>query len=373
VPGVIRESVSAPRRALLIAAFGALVVVSVIGALLLRDVAAPRSAADVPAEFTTVGVTTGDMVSATNTRAVLHYAQERALTSAPGGVVTALPAVGAVIAPGGTLYRVNNSPVVLMRGGLPAWRSFESGMPPGDDVRQLEQNLSALGVFRGDVDATFTRATADAVRAWQKSLGVERTGKIDRASILFTDHDLRVARLTAVLGAEVGAGTALYDVSATTKVVDLDLRLADQQLAAVGKEVGITLPDGANTTGSITSVGEPVEREPEDPAAEASGGAGGTFVVPVTVTLTDHAAADGFSRASVSVQFSSTLADDVLTVPVEALVAIDATKFAIETPGRSQKGAVRRIPVTVGAFASGRVQVSGEGIREGLQVVVPQS
>jgi hypothetical protein len=80
-----------------------------------------------------------------------------------------------------------------------------------------------------------------------------------------------------------------------------------------------------------------------------------------------------FPRASVTVQFSSTLADDVLTVPVEALVAVDATSFAVETPSDQPGEAIRRIPVAVGAFASGRVQITGDGIRDGLPVAVPTS
>jgi peptidoglycan hydrolase-like protein with peptidoglycan-binding domain len=295
----------------------------------------------------------------------------KAASAAPSGVVTALPSPGSVIVPGAALYRVNDRPVVLLRGDLPAWRPFEAGMTPGDDVRQLEQNLAAFGMFRGAADAAFTTATADAVRAWQKAIGVERTGRIDRTAILFSDHDLRVTSATAALGAEVAAGTELYRVSAADKVVDLDLKLADQQLAAVGNAVGITLPDGTTTTGSIATVGEPVERAADPAATDAA--AGGTFVVPVTVTLADQGVVAAFPRASVSVQFSNTLAEGVLTVPVEALVALDADSFAVETPATTGEAAVRRIAVALGAFASGRVQITGDGITEGLPVVVPQS
>jgi peptidoglycan hydrolase-like protein with peptidoglycan-binding domain len=347
------------------------VIAAVLAVLVIRGTAAPDSTAAPAVPMSTDAVTTGDMVSATNARATLHYAQEAPLLAAPGGVVTALPTVGSVIAAGGTLYRVDNRPVVLLRGTLPAWRAFETGMSVGEDVRQLEQNLAALGVFRGPVDATFTAATAAAISSWQKSLGVERTGRLDRGAILFSDHDLRVAHATAALGADVGAGTELYRVSATDKIVDLDLRLADQQLAVVGNPIGITLPDGTTTTGSIATVGEPLERE-ADAAEGGATGASGTFVVPVTVTLADQAAVAAFPRATVTVQFSSTLAEGVLTVPVEALVASDATSFAVETPGEAPGDAARRIPVVLGAFASGRVQVTGAGIREGLPVVVPQ-
>jgi len=355
------------RRAAVITA-AALAITAAAAAVIVLTPAPPAPAVAAAAELRTVPVTTGTMVSATNAQATLHFSREAPLAAAPGGIVTALAAAGSVIAPGGTLYRINDRPVVLLRGALPAWRAFEVGMTPGEDVRQLEQNLLALGVFRGTADATFTAATATAISSWQKSLGVERTGTFDRTAVLFADHDLRVASVTAALGAEVAAGTEIYRVSATDKIVDLDLRLADQQLAVVGGQVGITLPDGTTTAGSIAAVGDPLERAARDDAA-----AEGTFVAPVTVTLADQAAVGAFSRASVTVQFSSTLAEGVLTVPVEALVAIDASSFAIETPGSSDDAVVRRIPVTVGAFASGRVQVSGAGVSEGMPVVVPES
>jgi len=359
------------RRAAAVAAAATLVAVAVAAAVVVQGSAAPAPSTPAAAAVSTVPVATGTMVSATNARGTLHYSREAPLAAAPSGVVTALPSPGSMIAPGAALYRVDDQPVVLLRGALPAWRPFEAGMAPGDDVRQLEQNLGAFGMFRGSADASFTAATADAVRAWQKAIGVERTGRIERTAILFSDHDLRVTSATAALGAEVAAGTELYRVSAADKVVDLDLRLGDQQLAAVGTSVGITLPDGTTTTGSIATVGDPVERA-ADPAATDSA-AGGTFVVPVTVALADQAAVAAFPRASVSVQFSSTLAEGVLTVPVEALVALDASSFAVETPTTTGDAAVRRIVVTLGAFASGRVQITGDGITEGLPVVVPQS
>jgi peptidoglycan hydrolase-like protein with peptidoglycan-binding domain len=357
-------------RVLLTVIFIALIVVGVVAVLAIRGIGGPAPATDTVQPVLTVPVTTGDMVSATNAKATLHHAEESAFVARSTGVLTALPTAGTVITSGGTLYRVNDEPVVLLRGSLPAWRTFEIGMAPGEDVRQLEQALTDLGVFRGKVDGVFTKPTADAISTWQKTFGIERTGKLERTAIVFSGHDLRVAEPTAALGAEVGAGTALYRVSATDKVVDLDLRLAEQQLAAVGAEVRIALPDGTATTGSIATVGDPVEREGGD---DTSTGSTGRFVVPVTVTLADQAAVAAFPRASVTVQFSSTVADDVLTVPVEALVAVDATSFAVETPSDQPGGAARRIPVTVGAFASGRVQINGDGIRDGLPVAVPAS
>ena len=371
--GVSRASparASRTRRVAVVAASVTLVLATATAVTLLRPPAS-ASPTTVAAPINTVPVTTGDMVSVVNAKATLHLAHEAELLAALAGVLTALPPTGTVITPGGTLYRIDDRPVILLRGSHPAWRTFELGMSAGEDVRQLEQNLAAFGVFSGDIDTTFTNATATAISLWQKSLGVERTGRLDRTAIMFSDHDLRAASSSTVaLGAIVAPGTLLYRVSATDRIIDLDLRLADQQLAVPGVEVTIVLPDSRTTTGSVNFVGEPVEREKSSEPQESTG-APAAFVVPVTVALADQAAVADFSRASVTVQFSSPLANDVLTVPVEALVATGASSFAVETPGERSGDPIRTLPVNVGAVTSGSAQISGDGVHEGLAVVVP--
>ncbi|MGY1842657.1 peptidoglycan-binding protein [Modestobacter sp. SYSU DS0875] len=312
----------------------------------------------------TVPVTVGTMVAATDVRGTLRFPVGVPVTSRSPGVVTMLPAVGTTISAGDPLYTVDTRPVVLLSGQVPAWRTLRAGVTDGEDVRQLEQNLVAFGHFTGAPDARFTGATASAVRAWQKALGVERTGVVERSAVLVSDRPVRVAALTSRLGAEVAPGTELFTTSGTDKVVDVDLGLDDQSLAVVGAAVTVVLPDGTELPATVRSVGEAVERPSTD-------GTSTRIVVPVALDLDDQAGAAAFSQADVLVRFTSTLGEDVLTVPVEALVAVDETTFGVEVPGRRAGDPTTVVPVTVGAFASGRVQISGDGIREGLHVVVP--
>ncbi|WP_222195085.1 peptidoglycan-binding protein [Modestobacter italicus] len=342
-----------------------LLVAAIAGTAVWVDRGAPQATAGAPSTpLTTVSVTVGTMVAETSVRGTLHFAAGAPVTAGPAGVVTMLPAVGTTISPGDPLYAVNARPVVLLPGALPAWRDFSAGMADGDDVRQLEQALATLGYTTDAPDRRFTARTAAAVERWQKALGVEQTGAVARAAVLFADQPLRVAALSSRLGAEVAPGTELYTTSGTDKVVDVDLGLDDQQLAVDGAAVTVVLPDGTELAGTVTGVGAAVER----PAAD---GSAPTIVVPVSVGLADPAGAAAFAQADVTVRFASTLADDVLTVPVEALVAIDESTFGIEVPGRRAGDPTTVLPVTVGAFASGRVEVSGEGVRAGLDVVVP--
>ena len=62
--------------------------------------------------------------------------------------------------------------------------------------------------------------------------------------------------------------------------------------------------------------------------------------------------------------------ENVLSVPVSALIALTAEQFGVELV--EDGGSTRKVPVTTGMFAGGRVEVSGEGLAEGQRVVVPQ-
>ena len=65
-----------------------------------------------------------DLASSVLTQGTLGYAPSPPLVNHLGGTYTALVATGAVVAPGQTLYRVDNEPVVFMAGTVPAWRPF---------------------------------------------------------------------------------------------------------------------------------------------------------------------------------------------------------------------------------------------------------
>ena len=59
---------------------------------------------------------------------------------------------------------------------------------------------------------------------------------------------------------------------------------------------------------------------------------------------------------------------DVLAVPVQALVALAEGGYGLEVVDGSS---TRYLPVRTGLFAAGRVEVAGEGLREGLTVGMP--
>ncbi len=69
-----------------------------------------------------------------------------------------------------------------------------------------------------------------------------------------------------------------------------------------------------------------------------------------------------------SVNFAQRRARHVLSVPVTALLAVSGGNYALQEAAAPHA----RIPVTVGLFAAGYVQISGPGIYPGLQVTDSQ-
>jgi multidrug efflux pump subunit AcrA (membrane-fusion protein) len=312
--------------------------------------------ADAPAPES-AEVTVGDLVETARVTGELGYGGSRKLASTLPGTVTSLPKVGDVIGRGGVLLRVDDTPVVLFQGALPAWRAFGEGMSDGADVRQLEENLAALGFFDREPDEEFTWRTASAIEDWQESLGLEETGSIELGRVVFSDGDVRVRALEASVGGPSG-GSAL-EVTGTASEVALDLDPTLSSTAPVGGMVELRLPGGATTTATVQSVGSPVQRD--------DGMGGSAMKLPVRLSLDDPAAAVEFGEVKVTATFSHVLASEVMLVPVTALLAVPGGGSAVDVV--TAKG-LKRVEVELGSFASGMVEVVSGELEAGDRVAV---
>jgi hypothetical protein len=100
------------------------------------------------------------------------------------GTYTKLPELGQVISQGQVLYRVNDSPVVLLYGSTPSYRTLSAGAT-GADVAELNADLVALGyVTSGQLSptsASFGSATTTALEKLQGALGVTENGTLSLA------------------------------------------------------------------------------------------------------------------------------------------------------------------------------------------------
>ncbi|HEV7184140.1 MAG TPA: peptidoglycan-binding protein [Leifsonia sp.] len=306
-------------------------------------------------------VVQGTLQGSSSASGTLAYGGARSIPSGSGGVITSLPAPGDTVPLGEPLFAVDNQPTYLMYGGLPAWRSFQSGMPDGPDVRVLEESLKALGYFDGEPDQAFTWATKAAIIRWQKANGQEQTGSIPFGRIVFDAGAVRIAELPAAVGDPAIPGAPMIKVTDLTKLVNVNLKLSDQQLGVVGGKVTIDLPSGASTTGTIASVGVPTEMDGANGGKEVA--------IRVVVTLDDPEATGALQQATVTARFPTEKRANVLSVPVGALLALDGNRFGVELV--RPDGTTKQVPVKTGLFAAGRVEISGDGIRKGQKVVVP--
>lgn len=306
----------------------------------------------------TAEVTRQTLVDTQTESGELDYADAISLSGRLGGTVTALAAVGSVVERGQALYRVDDTPVVLLYGPLPAYRTLAVDTE-GADVRQFEENLAALGYRGFTVDEEYTSATAEAVVEWQEDLGLAETGTVEQGRVVYAAGAVRVDSHVAAVGD--AAAAALLTCTGTTRVVTVSLDMADQRLAVDGAPVTVTLPDGTTAPGKIAGA-ETVVEETDDPRGEP------TTLLEVAVTVDDPAVLAGLDAASIRVAFTASQRENVLTVPVAALLALAEGGYGVEVV---RDGSTSIVAVETGMFAAGRVEVSGEGLTEGTTVGMP--
>ncbi|WP_405409061.1 peptidoglycan-binding protein [Streptomyces decoyicus] len=311
---------------------------------------------------TTTEITRADLVQSKTVDGHLDYAQRRAVKSPVEGTITKAAQPGKTVSLGQRLYERDARPVVFLYGPTPMFRAMKAGTR-GPDVLQLERNLRDLGFGSGlYVDVRYDEATKAAVKAWQKSLGVTSNGEIGRGDVVFQRGPVRVVSADAALADTIGPDKAVLTVASTKPVVRVSLDEADGALAANGTKVEIAMPGGGNRSGKVSGVAAPEESE------SAEGGSGGSSddAIQVEITLDDAAKIHEKDRqGTLPVKFVSESRKGVLTVPVEAVVALREGGYGLELV---QGAKTRMVPVETGLTADGRIEVSGSGLAEGMKV-----
>jgi membrane fusion protein, multidrug efflux system len=329
---------------------------------------------------TTVPVEVRDLVLRDDYEGELGFGETDPVTAGRSGVVTGVTPVGTIVGQGDVLFHLDLQPTVLLHGDVPAFRDLSVDADPGADITQLEQALVDLGY--GDditVDDEFTDATADAVTEWEEALGrSDPDGAVTLGDVVFAPADLRVAEVTAERGTQVQSGADVVQVTATTKVVTLQLTVDQVANVEAGTPVTITLPDGTEATGTIADVATEPSTDGGDGGTDGAtggdggdGGDGGEETFPVTVALDDPAAADAFDSGTADVSVERSRTDDATAVPVIALLALREGGYAVQVADEAEPGGYRLVPVEVGTIADEWAQVSGDGIETGVDVVVP--
>ncbi|HKG38099.1 MAG TPA: efflux RND transporter periplasmic adaptor subunit [Conexibacter sp.] len=325
----------------------------------------------------TAAIASGRLSSQVYANGTLGYSAQAdgtpyAIVNQRKGAYTSLPQVTHIARCGKGLYRIDDVPVLLLCGDVPAWRSLYEGMA-GPDVRQLNRNLVELGyATRDELDPrsdTFSAATSHALGELQEKRDLDWTGSLRLGDAVFAPGPLRITKVTATLGTSAGRGAPMAQATSTRRRVDVDLKAAQASSVGVGDPATITLPDNSTTTGVVSRVGTVASAGRAQSGGSDSSGA----TIPVAIALDRPRVAGRLDRAPVGVQITTGRVRDALSVPVTALVARAGGGYAVETVAGD--GRRELVPVRLGLFdpADGRVQVESPGLSTGQRVVVPST
>jgi hypothetical protein len=386
-----------------------------------RNPASAGTPAAVPVQTTTI--TRTNLATTLSVEGKLGYGTERPVKAGADGEVTWLPKSNRTVSRGEQLFRVNDQPVMLFYGRTPLFRALDRTGLVGRDVKVVADNLRALGYSigeqpavgtmvrqapidtstgtggddggdsadddsadddsrsggdkgdaGGDVpptgtsdrsrsakrvrvrvrpgDAVLTSSLRAAIKRWQGDIGATPTGVLEHGAVVVRAQRLRISAVSGQLGDP--ADGPLISVTRTTKVVTVSVKAAELESVRGSKKVTVTLPSGDPTSGRVGSISR-VVATPDGQDTEPSSTA--------TITLDHPSTIRHLDSASVQVQFTTEARKGVLAVPVGALLALREGGYALQVQGGNL------LPVTVGLFAKGMVEVSGTGVKEGITVV----
>jgi HlyD family secretion protein len=280
-----------------------------------------------------------------------------------GGTYTELPDAGEKVDCGDVIYRVDDHPVLLLCGTVPAYRDLDSG-DEGKDVLQLNRNLHKLGYDADPGHSGFTAKTEEALEKLKADKGFDETEGLHIDDAVFLPRSARIAAVRAELGGPASPGAQVAQATSDTLEVRVDLDASQQGVVKVGDLAQITLPGNKSVKGKVDRLGR-VAQAPEGENANA-----GAATIPAYIGLDNPKQASGLDRAPVQVDITTEGVDSALSVPATALVGKSGGGFAVEVVRDGEPGEL--VAVELGLFdtANGRVEVEGD-LREGDQVVVP--
>lgn len=326
----------------------------------------------------TVAAESRDVDLYTEYAGTLGYGDSVKIVTRGSGVLTGVPATGTDIARGHVAFDVDEQPVVLFYGDLPAWRSLSTSSDPGPDILQLETNLAALGYGSGlTVDDTFTSVTASALKAFETAIGQsDPDGVLDPGEVVFSSGPLRIDDVLT-RGTTVSAGTSVITaalleravdsvesdvvttVTTPTQAVTFTIASTDQGTFTVGDAVKVVLADGRIAEGQVSALSDTPRRNGSGPSAD--------LVLDVTVSVTT-VPEGGLIEGPANVRVTDQVLNGVTMVPVRALVALEGGGYAVQVADAS--GATTYVAVETGVFQDGWVEVTGK-IAAGDLVQVP--
>ena len=250
----------------------------------------------------------------------------------------------------------------------------------------------ALESYNNGVDAAQALAIENAQKAYDEALesynkGVDKAAELQQAeeeleelqlaakSETFSPTNALASKTPIIVGSYitsegsvVAANSQMYNISSTGVEVVFQIDASDQDMVSIGDSVEVELPSEDRIKATISYI-DPVVTQ----------GQNGDFIeVKLDISSTEDVKV--YDQAPVDVFVTSEVSQDVLYVPVNALIALAEGGYALEIyNGESEVGVFEGVSgvdttyvgVEIGVFTDGFVEVSGN-ISEGMIVVVPR-
>ena len=261
-----------------------------------------------------------------------------------------------------------------------------------EDIKTQERIQSREAGKESGIDATEQLAIDNAQKAYDDTLesyneGVDRDAELAKAreelnelqfssiSETFSPTNAFASKTPIItgsiindLGSAVALNSPLYNISSVGIEVVFQVDATDQETVALGKNVEIELPTDERVPTVITFIDQVVTQTQA-----------GDFIEVVLEVLNPEEV-EAYDQAPVKVFLTTEVSENVLYVPVNALLALAEGGYALEVYEGVAEGSTFEgesgvdttyVAVEIGVFTDGFVEVIGN-IQEGQLVVVPR-
>ena len=261
-----------------------------------------------------------------------------------------------------------------------------------EDIKTQERIQSREAGKESGIDATEQLAIDNAQKAYDDTLesyneGVDRDAELAKAreelnelqlssiSETFSPTNAFASKTPIIagsiindLGSAVALNSPLYNISSVGIEVVFQVDATDQETVTLGKNVEIELPTDERVPTVITFIDQVVTQTQA-----------GDFI-EVVLEVLNPVEVEAYDQAPVKVFLTTEVSENVLYVPVNALLALAEGGYALEVYEGVAEGSTFEgesgvdttyVAVEIGVFTDGFVEVIGN-IQEGQLVVVPR-
>ena len=265
-------------------------------------------------------------------------------------------------------------------------KSYEDLIEEQERIREMEEGEGSV------VDAAEALAIENAQKAYDDALKSYNEGVDQESELAKAKEELEELKLSAKsetfsptnayasdspiiigsyindTGSAVSLNSQLYNISSIGIEVVFQVDASDQETVSVGDSVEIELPTDERVPTQITFIDQVVTQTQA-----------GEFI-EVTLEVLNPEEIEAYDQAPVKVFVTTEISENVLYVPVNALLALAEGGYALEVySGGTEVGTFEGesgvdtsyVAVEIGVFTDGFVEVKGN-ISEGQIVVVPR-